>query len=148
MSFYIEENESDYESDYESDVDNIYNDNLYKEPTICNENNDNKNKSYFGVSFDDVIKNANFDWFLRRLVCLEEEIIDVASVPSFNNKKIKSDEFFTYKNCSQCAKQNIDTTFCCLVRNESYYFCNSDCWSSWINKTKVTSNDNMFVNNE
>ena len=142
MSFYIEENE--IESDYESDIDNIYNDNLCKEPTISEQSETNK-KSYFGMSFDDVIKNANFNWFLRRLVCLEEEIIDVNSVPSFNNKKIKSEECFKYKNCSQCKKQNIDTTFCCLVRNESYYFCNSECWSVWINKTKVTSNDNMFA---
>jgi hypothetical protein len=136
MEFYIE----DTDSEYESDVDNIYNDNeTNKEPIISEDINTNEN-SYFGISFKDLSKNANFDWFFRRTICLEEEIVEVNSEP-FCNKKIKSDEYFTNKNCCHCKKKNIDTTFCCLLRNNSYYFCNNECWSIWINETKIPSNN-------
>ena len=137
MSFYIEDSEN--ESDYESDIDNIYNDN----DNISLDENESKQDSFFGISVENIIKNDNFDWLLKRFICFEENIIETFSNPSFNNKKIKSEDIFECKICSQCNKRDINTTFCCLVRNESYYFCDSDCWSLWINKKK-SSNENVL----
>lgn len=134
MSFYIDD------SDYDSDVDNIHNDISY-EPNIVNES---EYKEQPFTLLDD-----SFDWVLKRMVCFDHDknsnSLSRESLSSFNIKKIESEKIFECMKCAECKKNNITTTFCCLLRNESYYFCNSECWSSWINGSinKNDSNPNL-----
>jgi|TARA_Y100000992_G_C21273841_1_gene498647 hypothetical protein len=139
MSFYIEDSGSEYDSDVDnihkeiSHDPNIENNIECKEPSLCD-----KKETIFDNSLH---------WIMKRIVCFEEEINSLSneSLTRFNTKNIESEKTFECMKCAECKKNNITTTFCCLLRNESYYFCNSECWSSWINTLDKNNSEDNFI---
>lgn len=114
--FYISDDDETV-SETESDVDNI-----------------NDDINFLGDTYEDIFDNNNLGLFLKYFICLDNDIIkSIISVPEYNNKDIKSDEIYEGKICSECNKGYINTTYCCKLRNEEYYFCDDKCWSLWIN---------------
>ena len=116
MSFFISEDESESESE----IDNI-----------------NDDINFLGDSYEDIFDNNKLNLFLKYFLCLDENIIKhIISVPEYKNNDIKPDEIFEGKICSQCDKRYINTTYCCKLRNDIYYFCDDKCWELWINNKK------------